>query len=351
MKHVFFNHEAAAIGDLAINANGNWVVGDNINFANNGAAIFGIGGAGGAINIGVGKMLNFIGAAGDNIVNGKILFNGVNEDGFIVENGVAIGGANLGHIHLGFPLIDPIVEGVIVTISNPETTSLALSHLELRDHQLQQLCPHLSRNSNIEFIDFSDNQISEAGLQYFISFPHDVISANFSACPIDITHPAVDRSIYQSPLIHCIIGDGTNLLAQRQENATVIMNSLYKILDYFDLESAQDRENLIKFISSPRAQKVLKWLSQNSEELGLDAVVGKEFVSQLNRLANEHMFYLKGICKEFNEESSLASLPAESLFKILSYLEFNDILPSSGPLGENVEVLGSSFVEEGNESL
>ncbi len=164
MKHVFFNHEAAAIGDLAINANGNW------NFADNGAAIFGIGGAG-AINIGGAKIFNANGA-------------------------IAIGGANFGHIHLGFPLIDPIVEGAIVTISNPETTSLALSHLELRDHQLQQLCPHLSRNSNIEFIDFSDNQISETGLHSFISSPHDVISANFSACPIYIVHSSVDLSIY-----------------------------------------------------------------------------------------------------------------------------------------------------------
>ena len=128
------------------------------------------------------------------------------------------------------------------------------------------------------------------------------------------------------------------------------MNNLYKILNCFDLNSAQERENLIKFISSPKAQKALKWLSQNSEELGLKSVVGEEFVLLLNRLANEHMFYLKGVCKGFTAESLLAKLPPEGLFKILSYLEFNDILPSSGSL-ENVEVLGSSFVEEGNESL
>ncbi len=123
------------------------------------------------------------------------------------------------------------------------------------------------------------------------------------------------------------------------------MNNLYKILNCFDLNSAQERENLIKFISSPKAQKALKWLSQNSEELGLKAVVGEEFVLLLNRLANEHMFYLKGICKGFKEESLLASLPPESLFKILSYLEFNDILTNSDPLAENVEVLGSFLVE------
>jgi hypothetical protein len=327
MKHAFFNHEAAVIGDLAINANVPWIVGDNINFANNGAAIFGIGGAG---------AIDFNGAAGDNIVIGAEAFGAAK----ILHNGVIIiGGA------------DPIIEGAMVTISNPETTSLALSHLELRDHHLQQICPHLSSNPNIEFIDFSVNQISETGLHFFINSPHDVISANFTACPIYITHPAVDRSIYQSPLIHCAVGDGINFLAQRQENATVIMNSLYKILNHFDLESAQERKNLIKFISSPTAQKALKWLSQNSEELGLKSVVGEEFVLLLNRLANEHMFYLKGVCKGFTEESLLAKLPPESLFNILSYLEFNDILPSVGPLGENVVVLGSSFVEEGDESL
>ncbi|MCF8493787.1 MAG: hypothetical protein K9G65_00065 [Rickettsiaceae bacterium] len=63
------------------------------------------------------------------------------------------------------------------------------------------------------------------------------------------------------------------------------------------------------------------------------------------------MFYLKGVCKEFSEESLLTTLPPENIFKILSYLEFNDILPSDSPLGENVEVLGSFFVEEGDESL
>jgi len=341
MKHVFFNHEAAALGDLAMNANGNWA-GNNINFADNGAVIFGIGGAGGVINIGGGNILNLNEALVDNIFinnGGAKIFN--------ANGAFAMGGGNPGHI----PLVDPIVEGAIVAISNPETTSLALSHLELRDHQLQQLCPHLSINSNIEFIDFSVNQISETGLHFFISSPHDVISANFTACPIYITHPAVDRSIYQSPLIHCAIGDGINLLAQRQENATVIMNSLYKILDCFDLESAQERENLIKFILSPRAQKALKWLSQNSEELGLKSVGGEKFVLLLNKLANENMFYLKGVCKEFSEESLLTTLPPENIFKILSYLEFNDILPSDSPLGENVEVLGSFFVEEGDESL
>ncbi len=263
-----------------------------------------------------------------------------------------MGGANHGHIHPGLPLVDPIIEGAIVTINNPETTSLSLSHLQLADHQLQQICPYLSRNSNIEFIDYSGNQISETGLQYFINAPYNVVYANFSACPIDTTQLVlVDQSIYQSPLIHCAIGDGINLLAQRQKNATVIMNTLYKILDYFDLESAQERENLIKFILSPRAQKALKWLSQNSEELGLKAVIGEEFVLLLNKLANEHMFYLKGVCKEFNEESLLASLPPESLFKVLSYLEFNDILTSSGPLAENVDVLGNFSTVEGDDGL
>ena len=348
MKHIFFNNGAAGIGELAMNANGNWVVGDNINFAGNGAIIFGIDGAG-AINIGGAKILNANGALGDNMainIAGAINIGGAK---ILNANGaLAKAGANQGHI----PQVDPIIEGAIVTISNPETTSLSLAHLELRDHHLPQLCPHLSSNSNIEFIDFSGNQISETGLHYFIHSSHNVVSASFIACPIDITQLAlVEPSIYQSPLIHCTIVDGLNLLAQRQENATVIMNSLYKILDYFDLESAQERENLIKFISSPRAQKALKWLSQNSEELGLKAVVGEKFVLLLNKLANENMFYLKGVCKEFSEESLLTTLPPENLFKILSYLEFNDILHSVDPLAKNVEVLGSFYVEEDDGDL
>ena len=80
MKHIFFNQDNANAQNLVIN--GNWLVGNNINFANNAAVIFGIG-APGAINIGGGKILN-------------------------------------GHIH-----VDPIVDA-IVTISTPETTNLAL---------------------------------------------------------------------------------------------------------------------------------------------------------------------------------------------------------------------------------
>ena len=140
MKHIFFNQD---------NANGNGAIGNNMNFADNVVVILGIDGAG-AINIGGGNILNFIGAAGDNIAN---------------DAGVIIGGAKILNANGPIALVDPIVEGAIVTISNPETTSLALSNLDLRDHQLQQLCPHLSRNSNIEFIDFSHNQISETGLQ------------------------------------------------------------------------------------------------------------------------------------------------------------------------------------------
>ena len=319
MKHIFFDNQGAAnIGHLAIGGNGGFVIGDIINFAGNAA-----------INLG--------GNAGAKILN--------------IGGAVAMGGANLGIIHLA-PPIDPIVQGAIITISNPATTSVDLSHLQISDYQLQQICPHLSINPNIEFVDFSLNQITTTGLQSFITTPHTIVSTNFSACPIDIAPLIlVEQSIYQSPLINCTIGDGFNLLAPRQEKATVIMNALYKMLNHFDLNSAQERENLIKFISSPRAQKALKWLSQNSEELGLKSVVGEEFVLLLNRLANENMFYLKGVCKGFTEESLLSTLPPESLSEILSYLKFNDILPSTASLGENVEVLGSFSLEEGDDGL
>jgi len=155
-----------------------------------------------------------------------------------------------------------------------------------------------------------------------------MVSANFSGCPIDTTElPVIDgASIYQSPLINCTIANGFNFLAPRQENATIIMDVLYIILYSFDLNSTQEHESLIKFISSPSAQKALKWLSKNIEE-PYPAPVGEEFVLRLNNLFNKHMFYLKGVCKELTQESQLASLPPPIFLHILSNLKFNDIFP------------------------
>ncbi len=180
----------------------------------------------------------------------------------------------------------------------------------------------------------SNNHITPFGLQRFITTSHNIVSANFSGCPID-TNPVqylldIVHNIYQSPLISCTVNN-ENIFAQKEQDTTGIMNVLYKMLNSFDLNSAQEREALIKFVSSPQAQKALKWLSQNSDELDLK-VVGEQFVFLLNRMANENMFYIKGVCKEFNEEAFFFGLPNDMLFSILSYLNLKDILPTPGPV-------------------
>ncbi len=306
MKHHFFDNH-----NVAFNPQG----------ANGPAAAY----APAAINFGGGDKL------GGNVPGNLVFFGG--------------GAQVIGPI--GFAQADPIVEGAIATINNPETTSLDLSNTNLNNSQLQIICQHLQNNQNIEFIDLSNNHITPLGLLNFINAHHNIVSANFSGCQMNLDQAqdlvTMELNIYQSPLINFTFGD-TNLLAQRKEDASVIMNVLYKMLSSFDLDSSQERETLIKFIFSPKAQKALKWLSQNSEDLDLQ-VVGEQFVFLLNRMAKENIFYLKAVCKELNTDSDFFSLAHETFSEILSSLSLQDIILSTtatGPVIEEVNVLGNS---------
>lgn len=214
----------------------------------------------------------------------------------------------------------------------------------------------MRNNPNIEFIDFSNNPITHYGLQQFITTHPDIVSTNFSGCPIDTNRPNlildIPVTIHQTPFINCTFGNA-NLLTQRTDDAKAMMNVLYNMLESFNLNSPEERQALIKFIFSPRAQKALKWLSQNSEEQDLQ-VVGEQFVFLLNRMAQENIFYLKAICKELNDGSFFFNIPQEAFFDILSYLDLKDIVLSAtdtGPVVEEVQALGLFQSTDGDDDL
>ena len=76
---------------------------------------------------------------------------------------------------------------------------------------------------------------------------------------------------------------------------------------------------------------------------------------KLHKIANENIFYLKGVCKVLTEDSILFSLDNETLFEVLSYLKFKGDIAShpaatisanNVPLVEDVTNLAGNSVEE-----
>jgi len=187
--------------------------------------------------------------------------------------------------------------------------------------QFIQLCNYIAQNNNMHHLNYLDSHHGPYELSYFLSQPDIVASANFNNCPSMFPIPAIPKlTIYQSALISCVV-NGIEILAQRQLDAQPEMNSLYKILENFDKTSREELTSLIRFISKPTAQKALKWLHSHDPRVNSKnpEKAGELFISALKQIANENLFLLNGVCKEWE------ALPLETSANIFSYLTMDDI--------------------------
>lgn len=263
---------------------------------------------------------------------GEIVFNDI---------GIQFGGAvkQLSH---------PIVGEALQSISDPSTTSLDLSGAALSDHNLSVIYQSLPTNQNISFINFSNNPLITARsvIHLYNIHNHGVVSADFTDCGIDLAllnGQLAELSIYQSPLVSCRFG-AVNLLSVKAETATAILSTLHSFLgpkSSFDISNPEHRQSLVHFFKSPKAQKALKWLSENSQDPDL-VFKGDAFVKGLQSLRDYNLFHLKGVCKTVSDKESCLILH-DALPNILSYLSFDDILRSPPPIIEETVLVGEEI--------
>ncbi len=247
----------------------------------------------------------------------------------------------------------PITDGVLQLINNPSTTSLDLSGVAISDHDLPVIYQNLSNNQNISFVDFSNNPLITAHsvVNLYNNHHHGLVSADFTGCGIDLPRfgHLAESSIYQSPLVSCRFG-AVNLLSVKAEAATPILSTLHSFLgpkSSFNINNPEHRESLIHFFKSPKAQKALKWLSENSQEVDL-IFKGDVFARALDSLRDYNLFHLKGVCKTISDKESCL-IPDDALPNILSYLSFDDILRSPAPVIEEVVLVGDDIALAGGE--
>lgn len=260
---------------------------------------------------------------------------------------IQIGGGAIKFVQAQLP--HPITDGVLQLISSPDTTGLDLSGAAISDRDLPVIYQSLPSNQNISFINFSNNPLItvHSVVNLYNNHHHGVVSADFTGCGIDLPllgHLA-ESSIYQSPLVSCRFG-AVNLLSVKAEAATAILRTLHSFLGpkgSFHISDPEHRQALIHFFKSPKAQKALKWLSENSQEVDL-IFKGDAFARALSSLRDYNLFHLKGVCKTISDKESCL-IPDDALPNILSYLSFDDILRT--PVVEEVVLVGEEIALAG----
>lgn len=226
--------------------------------------------------------------------------------------------------------VNPIVDEAVELINDPSTTSLDLSGTGITDPDLSVVQRNLPNNQNISFVNFSNNPLinTHSVIHLCNDHNHSLISADFTGCNINVDSfnaQLAESLIYQSPLVSCRFG-AVNLLFAKAEAAIAILSNLNSFLgtnSTFDIGNPEHRQSLIRFFKSPKAQKALKWLSENNQDLGL-VFKGDAFVRELQILQSYHLFYLKGVCKTIDDQESCL-IPHDALPNALSYLGFDDI--------------------------
>lgn len=293
--------------------------------------------------------INFAGNGAVNFVGAKalMLHHGLGGNGnliFLPAHGVPANGA----INV-FGHGNPILGEAINLINNPDTTSLDLSGTNISDNVTAHIINVLPQNQNITLVNFSNNpMITNDTVGNVLDNCHNqLVSVDFTNCGVNLglvgQAPVFTTTIYQSPLVSCRFGD-TNLFEEKERGAKDIIKLLYSFISSgaFDVTNLEHISTLIHFAKSPKAQKALKWLSENSPELNLLSQ-GEDFVLKVNKFVNNNILILKGICKELNEES-LLFLPQELLLEILSYVDFDDILSPSQTI--TIEEVDTDLVGE-----
>lgn len=225
----------------------------------------------------------------------------------------------------------PLINMALQSINDQSTTSLDLSGTELSDHNLPVIYQNLPNNQNISFVNFSNNPMinTHSVVHLCNDHNHSLVSVDFTGCNINVdsfNHQLVQSSIDQSPLVSCRFGD-VNLLPEKAQAATAILSNLHSFLGpegTFDIGNPGHRQALIHFFKSPKAQKALKWLSENIQDHGL-VFKGDAFVTSLQTLRDYNLFHLKGVCKTIADKESCL-IPHDALPNILSYLSFDDIV-------------------------
>ncbi|MBN8512186.1 MAG: hypothetical protein J0L79_04045 [Rickettsiales bacterium] len=252
---------------------------------------------------------------------GEIVFNDI---------GIKFGGAKIIVDNNNGP-VNPIVDEAVALINDPSTTSLDLSGTGITDPNLSLVQRNLPNNQNISFVNFSNNPLinTHSVIHLCNDHNHSLISVDFTGCNINVDSfnaQLAESSIYQSPLVSCRFGS-VNLLFTKAEAAIAILSNLHSFLgtnSTFDISNPEHRQSLIRFFKSPKAQKALKWLSENNQDLGL-VFKGDAFVRELQILQSYHLFHLKGVCKTIADQESCL-IPHDALPNALSYLSFDDIV-------------------------